>query len=80
VESGLVIGFIELLYNSLLHFTVHYYTQTSVLSLLQSPLAVAWYRLPTANVLLPLGSQTVPGLSYQLLTATPYNSRTSAVL
>jgi hypothetical protein len=37
----------------------------------QSSLAVAWYRFPTADVPLPLGSRTVPGLSYQLLT--PHN-------
>jgi hypothetical protein len=33
---GLVIGFIDHLYNLLLHFTNHYRTQTSVLSLLVS--------------------------------------------
>jgi hypothetical protein len=34
----------------------------------QSSLAVAWYRLPTADIPLPLDSRTVPGLSYSLLT------------
>jgi fumarate reductase subunit D len=33
-----------------------------------------------ADVLLPLGSWTVPGLSYQLLTATTHNNWTTAVL
>jgi hypothetical protein len=41
-EFGLVIGFIAHLYNSLLHFTNNYRTQTSVLCLLQSPLVVSW--------------------------------------
>jgi hypothetical protein len=36
----------------------------------QSLLAVAWWRFPTVNIHLPLGSRTVPGLNYQLLTAT----------
>jgi hypothetical protein len=35
--------------------------------------AVALYWLPTAEVPLLLGSWTVPGLSYQLLTATAHN-------
>jgi hypothetical protein len=67
---GLVIGFNLHVYNSLLYFTNHYHTQTSALSLLQSPLAVAWYRLPAADVPLPLGARNIPGLSYQILTAT----------
>jgi hypothetical protein len=43
------------------------------LSLLQSPLAVAWQRLLTADVLFPLWFLTVFGLSHQLLTATAHN-------
>jgi hypothetical protein len=41
---GLEIGFIDHLYThgSWLHFTDHFHTQTSVFSLLQSSLAVAW--------------------------------------
>jgi hypothetical protein len=35
--------------------------------------AVAWSHLLTADVALPLGSRTVPVLSYQLLTATAHN-------
>jgi hypothetical protein len=35
-------GFID---HSELHFTVHWHTQTSVLSLIQPPLAVSWQRL-----------------------------------
>jgi hypothetical protein len=34
----------------------------------QTSLAVAWWRLPKWDVLLPLGSRTFPGISYQLLT------------
>jgi hypothetical protein len=33
------------IHHSELHFTVHWYTQTSVLSLLLSPLVVSWQRL-----------------------------------
>jgi hypothetical protein len=32
-------------HHSELHFTVHWHTQTSALSLLQSPLAVSWQRI-----------------------------------
>jgi hypothetical protein len=35
----------------------------------KSSLAVAWQRFPTADGPLPLGSRTVPGLSYHLLTS-----------
>jgi hypothetical protein len=35
--------------------------------------ATPWQQLPAADVLFPLGSQTVPGLSYQLLTAAVHN-------
>jgi hypothetical protein len=41
----------------------------------QSSLAVAWYRLPTADVPLTLGSRTRPGLSYQLLMSHYCNSQ-----
>jgi hypothetical protein len=59
---GLVIVFIDHLntHDSWLHFTDHWHTQASVLSLLQSPLAVAWQRLQTADVNLTLGSRTIP--------------------
>jgi hypothetical protein len=40
VGFGLVVEFIAHLYNSLLHFTNQYHTNTSVLSLLYAPLAV----------------------------------------
>jgi hypothetical protein len=40
--DGLVIGFIAHLYNLLLHFTNQFRTQTSVLSVLQSSLAIYW--------------------------------------
>jgi hypothetical protein len=39
---GLVNGFTEHLYKSLQHFTTHYPTQTSNVSLLQPPLVVSW--------------------------------------
>jgi hypothetical protein len=51
--------------------TIHHYTHISVHS--HVFIAVVWQRLPTVDVTLPLGSQTVPALSYQLLTATPHN-------
>jgi hypothetical protein len=35
----------------------------------QSSLAVAWQRLPTTDIPLPLSSRTVPGLSYQFPTS-----------
>jgi hypothetical protein len=41
----------------------------------QALLAVAWYRLPTADVPLPLDSRTLPGLSYQLLNLHNCNSQ-----
>jgi hypothetical protein len=52
-------------YSAWLHFTVRCYTHTSVHSHVFT--AVAWYRLPTADIRLSLGSRTVPDLSYQLL-------------
>jgi hypothetical protein len=42
IDYKLVIRCIAHLYNLLQHFRTHYQTQTCVLSLLQSPLAVAW--------------------------------------
>jgi hypothetical protein len=42
--------------------TIHHYTHTSVHSHVFTD--VAWQRLPTVNVALPLDSRTVPGLSY----------------
>jgi hypothetical protein len=48
------------------------------MSTVTSLLAVA--RFPTADVPLPLGSRTLLGLSYQLLTATARNDYTSAIL
>jgi hypothetical protein len=49
------------LYNLLVHIQV---------SKVMSSLAVARQRLPTTDVPLPQSSQTIPGLSYQLLSAT----------
>jgi hypothetical protein len=42
---------------------------------LLSSLAVAWKRLPTVDFPLPLGSRTVPDLSYQLLSSHNYNTQ-----
>jgi hypothetical protein len=39
------------MHNSELQFTVHWYTQTSVFSLLQSPLAVSWQRFLQRQIL-----------------------------
>jgi hypothetical protein len=65
-------GFIALFITArdyILHFTI---TPTLV-SKVTSSLAVAWQRLPTADVPLILGSRTILSLSYQLLTATAHN-------
>jgi hypothetical protein len=59
-------------YISLLH------THTSIHN--HSFTAVACSRLPTADVPLPLGSRTVPSLSYKFLTATAHNDWTAAHL
>jgi hypothetical protein len=74
-ECGLVIGFTELLNNSLLHFTNHNRTLV-LLTLLQFSCDIPWYRLPTADIPLSLDSQTVPSLSYKLLTAATHNTWT----
>jgi hypothetical protein len=67
---GSLIRFIAHLYNSLLHFTNHWHTQVSVLSLLESSLAVARQMLSSAEISLPLGFRRIPSFNYQLLTAT----------
>jgi hypothetical protein len=41
----------------------------------QSSLAVAWWRLQMADVSLPFGSRTLPGLIYQLLYSRSCNSQ-----
>jgi hypothetical protein len=52
-----------------LQFTItHTHTHT-VVSTVTSSLTVARYRLPTLDVAFPLVTWTMPGLSYQLLTA-----------
>jgi hypothetical protein len=47
--DGVWIGELDLLTNCIhqleLHFTVHWHIQTSVLSLLQYPLAVSWQQI-----------------------------------
>jgi hypothetical protein len=50
----------------------HTHTHTLV-STVSFSLTVAWYRHSTADVSLPLSSLNVPGLIYQLLTATAHN-------
>jgi hypothetical protein len=51
-----------------------YYTSQITIGHTKSSLAVVLQRLPTAVNPFPLGSRTVPGLSYQLLTATAHNN------
>jgi hypothetical protein len=68
---GLMIGFTGL---SIQHVTTFYSSLLHTLvSTVTSSLAVAWQRLPTVDIPLPPSSQTIPGLSYQLLTATPHD-------
>jgi hypothetical protein len=54
-----------------LQFTVTH-THTSVHSHVFT--AIAWWWLPMADVPLPVDFRNVPGLSYQLLTATTHNN------
>jgi hypothetical protein len=68
---GLIIEFIE-------HFQIVTVSKYNIIansdtqSAVSSPV-VAWSRLSTADAPLPLGSRTVPGLSYRVLTATAHN-------
>jgi hypothetical protein len=66
-------------WSDLLESLIHCHTQTSVLYLLvfTSRCLVA---ASTADDPLPLGSRTIPGLSYQLLRATAHNDWAPAVL
>jgi hypothetical protein len=67
-----VIGFIGHFNTQLMaiHFTKHYHRQNSVLS--HCLHCAAWQRLRTADIPLPLGSRTVPGLSYKLKLSTTH--------
>jgi hypothetical protein len=68
-----MIGFIGL-FDAARGYTLQYtvtHTHTSAHSHVFT--AVAWQRLSTADFPLPQGSRTVPGHSYQLLTATAHN-------
>jgi hypothetical protein len=71
------IGLLDKARDCTLQFTVthtHTHTHTHTLvSTVTSSLAVARWRLLTADVPLPLGLRTIPGLSSQLLTATAHN-------
>jgi hypothetical protein len=60
------------IYRTTRHYRIHSHTQISFLSLLQIPIVVVWWRLPTVDFPLPLGSLTVP--MHQL---PPYNSNSS---
>jgi hypothetical protein len=79
----LIIGFIEHLqnvatrnYDSLTQLrTLKITVTTAHTKSPQSSPAVAWQRLTMANVPLPVGFRTVPGLSYQLLTSHNCNSQ-----
>jgi hypothetical protein len=72
-----LIQLVTTLDSSLLHTHTHTHTLVYVVT---SSLAVAWYRLSTTDVPLPLGSRTIPGLRYQLVTAAAHNDWNSAVL
>jgi hypothetical protein len=79
VTIVLAIGFIEHLtesnYDSLTKLHIPKITVTVAhMKSFQFSLAVALWRLLMADVPLPLGSRTVPVLSYQLLTATVHNN------
>jgi hypothetical protein len=66
--------FIDRLYTHLVTTLYRSLSQkASVLSLLQSPLAVVWKRLSTADFPLTLGFRTIPCLNYQLLTTPAHN-------
>jgi hypothetical protein len=54
-------------HNSWLHFTDHWHTQTSVLSVLQSPLAVSWQRILTQAVTVSLNY--THQISHKVITA-----------
>jgi hypothetical protein len=80
---GLVTGFSEHYrtlttnnYNSLtqLHTAKITVTVAHIMSS-QSSLAIAWQWLPMADIPLPLGSETVLSISYQLLTSHSCNSQ-----
>jgi hypothetical protein len=64
------IGLFDTAYDYTLHLTITH-IHASVHN--HDSTAVAWHRFSTADVSLPLGSQTVPGLNYQRLTATAHN-------
>jgi hypothetical protein len=61
---------LPLRFSARLQFAVQYYIYTGVQS--NVFVVVAWQRLPTADVSLLLCSRIIPGLSYQLLTATDH--------
>jgi hypothetical protein len=67
-----------------LHFTIHYFTHkhTHTHTSVHSPIFTSCCSVAASmvDIPLPLVSQTIPGLSYQLLTATAHNNWTSAVL
>jgi hypothetical protein len=50
---------LHLIHGSELQFTYHWHTRTSILSLLQSPLAVSWQRLLTREILLAFRAQAL---------------------
>jgi hypothetical protein len=70
-----MIGFIRLFDNStwLCSSLLHARTYT-LMSTVTSSLTVSWSQLPIVDVTPRLGSWTIPGHSYQLLTATAHSS------
>jgi hypothetical protein len=76
----LLLDLLDNLISSWLHFTFCYYTHAHTSVHCHVFTAISLQLLPTADVPLPLGSRTVPDLSYQLLTATAHNDWALAVL
>jgi hypothetical protein len=68
--------------SSRIYWSLKQLVTTFYISLLQKLVftAIAWERIPTADVSLSLVSRAVPGLSYELLTETDHNHWTPEVL
>jgi hypothetical protein len=72
--DGCWIGQIYWTHSTRLHFTIHYLVSSHVF------ISHRFVAASNGGLPLPLGSQTVPGLSYQLLTATAHNNWTPEVI
>jgi hypothetical protein len=60
------------IHHSELHFTVHWHTQTSVLSLLQSPIAISWQRISHRKYN-SLTELYIPDIRYKVLFPQPHS-------